>query len=72
MAIHLSGAESILAKALEDFERRFEGTHSAWRDKARNDFEAEHIQPLRDSIRKAQHTMRNVEELLRQVVKECS
>ena len=72
MSLHLSGAETILSKAVDDMDKRFASTSTAWRDKARNDFEAEHLDELKESIKKAQHSMRNIEELLRRVVKECS
>ena len=70
--MHLSGSETILVKALEDMEKRFGETASVWRDRAREDFEAEHLEPLRQSIRSAQHAMRNIEELLRHVARDCS
>jgi hypothetical protein len=72
MPMHLSGSETILAKAMEDMEKNFAATSSVWRDHARDEFEKIHLDEMRESVRNARYAMRNIEELLRQVVKECS
>ena len=68
----LSGSETILAKAAEDMDKKFAATSTVWRDNARDEFEKNHLEEMRNSIRNARYAMRNIEELLRHVVKDCS
>jgi hypothetical protein len=72
MAVRPSGNDAILAKALETMEQHWLATAGNWRDKARDDFEKNHLNVLRESVVGARHAMNNVEELLRQVIRECS
>jgi len=72
MPVHLSGSEAILAKAMEDMDKAFANTGSAWRDNARDEFEKIHLDEMRNAIRSARYAMRNIDELLRQVSKDCS
>ena len=66
-----SGAETILAKAMEDMDRKFAATAVVWNDNARDEFEKVHLDEMRNALRNARYAMRNIEELLRQVVKDC-
>jgi len=72
MAVRPSGNDAILAKALEDMEQQWQSTAGAWRDKARDDFEKKHLDELRNAVQAARHAMNNIEEMLRQVIRECS
>jgi hypothetical protein len=72
MSVRPSGNDAILAKALEDMEQRWTSTAGNWRDRARDEFEKKHLDELRNAVVAARHAMNNVEELLRQVVRECS
>jgi len=72
MGVSLSDSESTLSRALDDLEKRWENTSSAWQDKAREDFEREFLQELTASVKKAQQAMRSIHNLLREVVRECS
>jgi uncharacterized protein YukE len=72
MGVSLSDSETTLSRALDDLEKRWENTSSAWQDKAREDFEREFLQELTASVKKAQQAMRSIHNLLREVVRECS
>jgi hypothetical protein len=67
-----SGSEGILAKALDDLEKKWAITADGWRDKAREDFDLEHLEEMRRVVKMARSAMRNVDELISQVSKECS
>jgi len=64
--------EGLLASAIDQLNKSWDGTSMAWQDKARTDFEKEHLEELRHSVKIAQMGMRNINELLRQVIRECS
>jgi hypothetical protein len=72
MSIRLSDSETLLMKALDDLDKKWHSTAGGWNDKARDGFNKEHLEPLRHSVMNAQRGMRNVTELLRKVVKDCS
>ena len=67
-----SGNDSMLARAMEDLEKKWNITADGWRDKAREDFETEHLEEMRKAVRMARSAMRNVDELIAQVARECS
>ena len=72
MAYSLSDAESILNKAVTDLDKEWSGTAAKWQDKAREDFEKEHLEDLHRAAASAQQAMKRIDQLLRQVIRECS
>jgi len=72
MGLGSSDNEGLLASAIDQLNQRWDAAGMAWQDKAREDFEKEHIEEMRRAVKVAQQGMRNISELLRQVVKECS
>ena len=71
MAYSLSDSESMLRKALEDLNREWSNTSNHWKDKAREDFEKEHLEPIRVAAENAARAMRNLDGLLRTVYRDC-
>lgn len=72
MAYSLSDSQSLLKKAAKDMESQWAHAGTAWNDKAREEFDKEHLEPLRVAIANAGHAMNNVDQLLRKVINECS
>jgi len=71
MAFSLSDSESMLRKALEDLNRQWLNTADSWNDKAREDFEKEHLEPIRIAAENAARAMRNLDGLMRNVYRDC-
>lgn len=71
MAYSLSDSEMVLKKALMDLERAWMNAGAHWHDRAREDFDKEHLEELRMAVENARRGMRNVDQLLRQVMHEC-
>lgn len=67
-----SGNEAMLAQALDELEKKWRITADGWRDQAREQFDVEHLEEMRRAVRTARSAVRNVDELIAQVVKECS
>jgi hypothetical protein len=72
MGYSLSGSEAILAKYLAELDGQWSGTAAVWQDKAREDFEKEFLDELRRAANDARHGMRHIDQLLQQVIHECS
>jgi hypothetical protein len=72
MPMGIGDNEGQLANAIQQLNQRWDASSMSWRDKARDDFEKEHLEEMRRSVKAAQSAMRNVTELLRQVIRECS
>ena len=72
MAMSLSDAESLLKKSLSDLDKHWLATAAHWNDKARENFEKEHLDELRTAGENACRAMREIDMLLRQVIKQCS
>ena len=72
MPMGVGDNEGMLASAVDQLNKHWDATSMAWQDKARTDFEKEHLEQLRHAVKIAQMGMRNIHELLRQVTKECS
>ena len=66
------GNDAILSKALHDLMVYWESTETVWRDKARADFERDHIESLVPAVRAATNAIQDVENALRRIRKECS
>jgi hypothetical protein len=71
MAIGASDNEGVLARAMREMNEKWESTASVWRDKAREEFDKEYIEEFTAASKAALHAMRGVEELLRQVDRDC-
>ena len=72
MGYSLSDSETLLKKAIIDLDRAWLTAGSSWKDKAREDFDAEHLEQLRQAVENERRGMRNIDQLLRQVIRECS
>jgi predicted acylesterase/phospholipase RssA len=72
MLIALGDNEAILIQATRQLDEKWQNTASAWRDKARDDFDRKHLEELLAGAKAAQRAMRAVGDLLRQAVAECS
>jgi hypothetical protein len=68
----ISQPESILTGVLNDFLRDWEIAMVDWRDKARDGFEKEYVDPFLTAGRTAVRAMGDLTLLLRRVVRECS
>jgi hypothetical protein len=71
MAYSLSDAESILSKAVSDLDKEWLGTATKWQDKAREDFNKEHLEDLHMAADNARQAMKRIDHLLRQVMRDC-
>lgn len=65
------GNGAILTNALKDLLTHWEQAGSSWRDSARTDFEKDCLEDLAPMVRSASNAVQQIEELLRQVLKEC-
>lgn len=66
------GNDAVLAKALNDLLKHWEQTASAWKDRAREDFDKDFIRELAPAVRAASGAIQDIEQLLQTVKKECS
>lgn len=66
------GNGAILATAAHDLIQHWDQTEAVWRDRARAEFDNEFLRDLHSAVRKAADALQQIEELLRQVTKECS
>jgi hypothetical protein len=72
MACGMADNEGLLASAVDQLNKHWDSAGMSWHDKAREDFEQEHLEEMRRAVKVAQMGMRNIHELLRQVIRECS
>lgn len=72
MKISPGDSEALAGQAMEDFNKKWQSTAGEWNDAAREQFEKEYVEEMRRSIKAAQRGMRNICDLLRQAMKECS
>ena len=66
------GNGAVLINAIRDLLAHWERTASSWKDQARTGFEKEYIDELVPAVRSASNAVQQIEELLRQVYRECS
>ncbi len=66
------GNGAALQGALKDLNAYWDLTSSTWKDSARDQFEAEYLRHLSESVRAASTAIGQIELLLQQVRKECS
>lgn len=62
---------AILGAAMKDLRERWERSSMSWRDRARTEFEKDFIEQLVPTVRAASNAVQQIEELLRQVYREC-
>jgi len=72
MSYSLSDSQSLLKKAMKDLESQWANAGTAWNDKAREEFDKEHLEPFRVAVANAGHGMSNIDQLLRRVIQECN
>lgn len=65
------GNDAVLGQGLKDLLTHWERAGSSWKDAARRDFDKDYIQELAYACRSACSAIQQIEELLRQVRKEC-
>lgn len=63
---------AIVSQAMRDLMAQWEQTAASWRDRARAEFEREHLAELIPAVRAASNAMQEIEGFLRQIRKECS
>jgi uncharacterized protein YukE len=68
----MGDSETTLGRAMDDLEKKWQGTGDAWHDQAREDFEKEYLQDLTMAVKKAQQAMRTISSMLHEVIRECS
>ena len=66
-----SGSKEILAGALNDLIKKWQSTGSSWRDKARDEFEKDYLEEIQTTVKNTQAALVAMDELLRQVQREC-
>ncbi len=66
------GNGAALQGALKDLNAFWDQSSSMWRDNAREQFEAEYLRHLSESVRAASTAIGQIELLLQQVRRECS
>ncbi|MEI6233338.1 MAG: hypothetical protein WCT04_09810 [Planctomycetota bacterium] len=71
MAYSLSDSQSMLKKAMKDIEGQWSHAGTAWNDKAREEFDKQHLEVLRVAVANAGHSMSNIDQILRHVMREC-
>ncbi len=67
----VSANGAILGAAMKDLREHWERSSMSWRDRARAEFEKNFIDQLVPSVRAASNAVQQIEELLRQVQREC-
>ena len=72
MAMSLSDSEALLKKAIGDLDKRWLATAEHWNDQARAGFEKEHLEDLRLAAVNASRAMREIDQLLRDAIRQCS
>jgi hypothetical protein len=66
----IGGDDGLIELALQDLERAFAAAGERWRDQSRDHFAKDHLDPLRQRAKDAMRTMREIEALLRDVVRQ--
>ena len=72
MAMSLSDSEALLKKAIGDLDKYWLATAAHWNDAAREGFEKEHLDDMRMSAVNASRAMRDIDQLLRDVIRQCT
>jgi hypothetical protein len=71
MSVMLSGGEALLAHAANDLKVAWEISAQGWRDKTRLEFETQYIEEFQAAVKSARQSVKAVEELLRQAIRDC-
>jgi hypothetical protein len=66
----IGGDDGLVELAVQDLERAYALTGERWRDQSREDFAHDHLDQLRLRAKDALRTMREIEALLRDVVRQ--
>ncbi len=72
MAYSLSDSQSLLKKAAKDLEGQWAHAGNAWNDKAREEFNKDHLEDMRIAVANAGHAMSNIDQILRKIINECN
>lgn len=67
----ISNADQVLVDAWRDLLRTWAASGDRWRDQARAEFQAEHIEELEPLVRSAVNGIHEVNNLLRRAIQEC-
>jgi len=66
----IGGEEGLIEQALRDLEIAFASSGELWRDQSREGFVIDHLDPLRQRAKDAVRTIREIEAILRDVVRQ--
>ncbi len=66
-----SSSDAQLLSALKDLNGSWAATCENWRDKARNDFEKNHVAELAPAVLRTVADIRELNQLLRQAINDC-
>lgn len=72
MSVRIGGDDGLVEKALADLEASFLASGEQWRDASREGFSHDHLDPLRQHARDAVRTIRELEAIMREAVRQCS
>ena len=72
MSMSLSDSEALLKKAIGDLDKYWLATAAHWSDAAREGFEKEHLEDMRVSGVNASRAMREIDQVLRDAIRQCS
>jgi hypothetical protein len=72
MSVRIGGDDGLIEKALADLEAAYHASGEVWRDASREDFAHDHLDSLRQRARDAVRTMRELEAIMREAVRQCS
>lgn len=71
MGVGLSDSESLLKKATKDLQAQWARAGTAWNDKAREEFDKDHLEELRVAVANAGRGMTTIDQVLRRVINDC-
>ena len=67
-----SGDDGLLEQALADLKIAFDATAETWRDQARDEFAQHHLAEIEVRVRQAVRAIRQLDNLSREAVRQCS
>ncbi len=68
----LSHSDALLAETMRELKRRWEGTSSGWRDKAREAFGKEYIDDVIPAVKMSINAAGKINQILGRAIRECS
>lgn len=68
----VNGDDAQIEKALRELTAAWAATEDGWRDVAREGFSRHHLQPLEARLRASVRSIRQLESLLEEAIRQCS